>query len=91
MKFGYGRGSDHASKDIRTGYMTREEGIEMVKKYDHVVSSDLYHWLDYVDMTEQEFWEIADTFRDPRVWWIENGEWWKDNIWGTPSSYGKVY
>lgn len=91
VKFGYGRGSDHASKDIRTGYMTREEGIEMVKKYDHVVSSDLYHWLDYVDMTEQEFWEIADTFRDPRVWWIENGDWWKDNIWGTPSSYGKVY
>ena len=71
--------------------MTREEGIEMVKKYDHVVSSDLYYWLNYVDMTEQEFWEIADTFRDPRVWWIENGEWWKDNIWGTPSSYGKVY
>jgi N-acetyl sugar amidotransferase len=91
VKFGYGRGSDHASKDIRTGYMSREEGIEMVKKYDHVVSSDLYYWLDYVDMTEQEFWEIADTFRDPRVWWIENGEWWKDNIWGTPSSYGKVH
>ena len=91
VKFGYGRGSDHASKDIRTGYMSREEGIEMVKKYDHVVSSDLNYWLNYVDMTEQEFWEIADTFRDPRVWWIENGEWWKDNIWGTPSSYGKVY
>lgn len=91
VKFGYGRGSDHASKDIRTGYMSREEGIEMVKKYDHIVSSDLYYWLDYVDMTEQEFWEIADTFRDPRVWWIENGEWWKDNIWGTPSSYGKVH
>jgi N-acetyl sugar amidotransferase len=91
VKFGYGRGSDHASKDIRTGYMTRDEGIEMVKKYDSVVSSDLYYWLDYVDMTEQEFWEIADTFRDPRVWWIENGEWWKDNIWGEASSYGKVY
>lgn len=91
VKFGYGRGSDHASKDIRTGYMSRKEGIEMVKKYDHVVSSDLYYWLNYVDMTEQEFWEIADTFRDPRVWWIENGEWWKDNIWGTPSSYGKVH
>lgn len=91
VKFGYGRGSDHASKDIRTGYMSRQEGIEMVKKYDHVVSSDLYYWLNYVDMTEQEFWEIADTFRDPRVWWIENGEWWKDNIWGTPSSYGKVH
>ena len=31
--------------DIRTGYMSREEGIEMVRKYDHIVSSDLYYWL----------------------------------------------
>lgn len=91
VKFGYGRASDHASKDIRTGYMSREEGIEMVKKYDAVVSSDLYHWLDYVDMTEDEFWRIADTFRDPRVWWIKNNEWWKENIWGGASSYGPVH
>ena len=90
VKFGYGRASDHASKDIRTGDMTREEGIEMVKKYDAVVSSDLYHWLDYVDMTEEEFWKIADSFRDPRVWWIQDGLWWKDNIWGGSSSYGEV-
>ena len=91
IKFGYGRGSDHASKDIRTGYLTREQGIEMVKKYDHVVSDDLYYWLDYVEMSEEEFWKTADTFRDPRVWWIQNGEWWKDNIWGGSSSYGKVH
>jgi N-acetyl sugar amidotransferase len=90
IKFGYGRGSDHASKDIRTGYMTRAEGIEMVRKYDHVVSDDLYYWLEYVNMSEEEFWSTADTFRDTRVWWIENGEWWKDNVWGEPSSYGKV-
>lgn len=90
IKFGYGRASDHASKDIKEGYMTREVGIEMVKKYDAVVSSDLFYWLDYVNMTEKEFWEIADTFRDPRVWWIENGKWWKDNIWGEVSSYGDV-
>lgn len=91
IKFGYGRCSDHASKDIRMGYMTRDEGIEMVRKYDHVVPSDLYYWLDYVEMSEKEFWEIADTFRDPRVWWIEDGQWWKDNIWGEPSAYGVVH
>ena len=91
IKFGYGRGSDHASKDIRTGYMTREQGIEMVKKYDHVISNDLYYWLNYVEMSIEEFWKIADTFRDPRVWWIEKGEWWKDNVWGKPSSYGEVF
>jgi N-acetyl sugar amidotransferase len=91
IKFGYGRGSDHSGKDIRMGYMTREEGIEMVRKYDHVVSQDLFYWLDYVGMSEDEFWATADAFRDPRVWWIENGEWWKDNIWGTPSAYGPVH
>ena len=81
IKFGYGRATDHASKDIRTGYMTREEGIEMVRKYDHVVSSDLYYWLNYVGMKEGEFWKIADGFRDQRVWRKENGKWVKDNIW----------
>ena len=91
IKFGYGRASDHASKDIRAQKMTRAEGIEMVKKYDAVKSSDLKRWLEYVNMTEEEFDQTADTFRDPKVWWIENGEWWKDNIWGEPSSYGKVY
>lgn len=90
VKFGYGRASDHASKDIRSGLMSRDEGIEMVRKYDHVVSDDLGFWLNYVDMTELEFWETADKFRDPRVWWIQNGEWQKENIWGGSSSYGKV-
>src|SRR3989338_709342 len=90
IKFGYGRASDHASKDIRDGYLTRQQGIEMVKKYDHIVSSDLNHWLNYVAMREEEFWKIADTFRDPRVWTIEHGQWVKDNIWSNRSAYGSV-
>ncbi len=90
VKFGYGRGSDHSSKDIRTGYLTREQGIEMVRKYDAVVSRDVPYWCDYVGMSMDEFWNIADTFRDPRVWWIQDGQWWKDNVWGEPSAYGDV-
>ena len=62
--------------------MTREEGIKMIKKYDAVKPSDLKRWLEYVDMTEEEFDKIADTFRDKNVWWKnEKGEWVKDNIW----------
>jgi hypothetical protein len=83
VKFGYGRTTDHASKDIRAGHMTREQGIALVRRYDHVKSRrDLDRWLRYVNMTEEEFDRIADGFRDPRVWWRdENGEWKKDNIW----------
>lgn len=91
IKLGYGRGSDHACKDIRAGHMSREQGVEMVGKYDHVKSGDLKRWLSYVGMTEQEFDSVCDTFRDSRVWWIENGQWFKNNIWGAPSSYGAVH
>lgn len=92
IKFGYGRASDHACKDIRSGIMTREEGIEKVRQYDHIKPRrDLERWLNYVNMTEEEFDRICDQFRDPRVWRVENGEWVKDNIWGQPSAYGPVH
>jgi N-acetyl sugar amidotransferase len=91
VKFGYGRGSDHACKDIRSGRMTRDEGIEMVRRYDHVKPRrDLERWLKYVGMSEDEFDAVCDGFRDSRVWRVEDGQWVKDTIWGEPESYGQV-
>ena len=91
VKFGYGRATDHTSKDIRLGYMSRDEGISLVKKYDHVKPREsLEYFLNMVGMTEIEFDAVADKFRDPSVWRIENGLWWKETLWGKPNSYGKV-
>lgn len=91
IKFGYGRGTDHSCKDIRAGKMTRAQGIEMVRRYDHVKPRrDLERWLKYVGISEDEFDTTCDTFRDPRVWRSEQGEWVKDNIWGGASVYGPV-
>lgn len=81
VKFGYGRASDHVSKDIRSGILTREKGVELVRKYDHVKPKDLARWLSYVGMSEDEFDRIADTYRDKRVWYREDGAWAKANIW----------
>jgi N-acetyl sugar amidotransferase len=82
VKFGYGRATDHACKDIRAGLMSRDEGIEMVRRHDHVKPGDLARWLDYVDLSEEEFDRVADGFRDPRVWRRDaSGGWVKDNLW----------
>ena len=81
IKFGYGHCTDHVCKDIRAGLLSRDEGIDLVKQYDHVKLGDLQRWLEYVGMSEAEFDRIADTFRDPRVWRQYNGHWEKDNIW----------
>ncbi len=92
VKFGYGRATDHTSKDIRLGAMTREKGIEMIMQYDHAWPKKSYdHFISMTNFDEKEFLHTADTFRDPRVWWIHGGEWWKDTLWGEPASFGKVH
>ena len=81
IKFGYGRCTDHATKDIRAGLLERSEAIERMKKMDHVKPKDLKRWLEYVSMSEEEFDRIADHFRDPRVWfWSDVDGWKRDEI-----------
>jgi hypothetical protein len=82
IKFGYGRATDHVCKDIRAGILNRDTAIEIVRKMDPIKSKDLQRWLNYVDWTEEKFDAVADSFRDPRVWWkTEDGQWLKDNLW----------
>jgi imidazoleglycerol phosphate synthase cyclase subunit len=86
IKFGYGRSTDHTCKDIRTGLMSRARAIELVNHYDPVKPRDLYRWLEYVGMKEDEFDRIADTFRDPRVWWMDKGRWRRDSLETKPNA-----
>jgi len=88
VKFGYGRCTDDACLDIRSGHMTREQAVELVRKHDHVKPSDTQKWLDFVGWTEEQLDEAADAFRDSRVWRIEDGQWVKDDLWGGSSAYG---
>ena len=68
LKFGYGRATDHASIDIRWGRMTREEGIEMVMKYDHQEPIDLPIYEEYSGLSKKEIYASVDSMRDPRAW-----------------------
>ena len=71
--------------------MSREEGVNLVKKHDHLKPKEsLNYFLDMTKMTEDEFDTIADNFRDKRVWWIDDNKWWKDTLWGKPEYYGDV-
>ncbi len=91
VKFGYGRASDHSCHDIREGQLSRSEGIEHVRRLDHVKPvKDLARWLEYAEFDADEFDHTCDSFRDPRVWNIKGGKWVKANIWGTESDYGDV-
>ncbi len=62
-KWGYGKASDHASREIRWGRLIREEGIELVKKYEHVEPKTLQLFLDWLGMSHEEFTLLIDKHR----------------------------
>ena len=77
LKFGYGRCTDHASLEIRHQRMSREEGIEMIKKYEYKVKpKNLDIFLKFADLTEKEFLQSIAHLRDPDIWGKDsNGNW----------------
>jgi N-acetyl sugar amidotransferase len=73
LKFGYGKATDHASRDIRLKRLSREDGIRLVHNFDDKVpSASLKLFLDWINMTKEEFYKIIDFFRDPLVWEKDN-------------------
>lgn len=76
IKFGFGRCTSDAAQEIRTGHITRDEGVILVKKYDGEFPAKYFQeYLEYLDLTEKEFWQICDKFRQPHLWQKTNGEW----------------
>ena len=59
LKRGWSRMTHLASIDIRNGRMTREEGMEMIEKYEGFRPASLDVFLKVIDMDEEEFHEIA--------------------------------
>jgi N-acetyl sugar amidotransferase len=59
LKRGYSRTAHLTSLDIRNGRMTRKRALELVSEHDGKRPASLDVFLKYVDITEDEFHEIA--------------------------------
>jgi N-acetyl sugar amidotransferase len=64
LKRGFGRATDHASRDVRAGLLTREEGFELAKKYDTEKPKILDWYLDKTGTTEEEFFRVMEMHRE---------------------------
>lgn len=76
MKFGIARATSDAAHEVRDGHITREEAVALVKRYDGEFPNKHYQeFLDYLDITDAQFWEICDSWRQPHIWGNSGGEW----------------
>ena len=72
IKYGYGKVTDHASREIRLKSMTRKKGIELVEKYQYIKPKDTPIFLNWLKMDKEEFWQIIENHRNKNCWKANN-------------------
>jgi N-acetyl sugar amidotransferase len=76
IKQGIGRTTSDSAHQVRHGIITRDEGVEFIKKYDgEFPSLNLNLFLEYMEMNMDELNEIFDKFRRQIIWKKESNEW----------------
>ena len=67
VKRGFGRGTDEAAQDVRSGLMTREEAFELIKEVDFDQPESLKWYLEITGYSEKEFYEILNSKREGKA------------------------
>ena len=66
IKFGIGRASYDAAQEIRSGDINREEGVALIRKFDHEYPDRFIGELfDYLSVNEKEFPHASKMFENP--------------------------
>ncbi len=75
-KFGMTRLFDNLSLEIRNGRKTREEALKIIKERgDDTPYEDIEKFCNYVNITNDEFFNIIETFRNLHIWKKDNNVW----------------
>ena len=76
LKFGIGRATSDAAHEIRDGHINREEALALVKRYDgEFPKRHFQEFLSYLDISEENFRRVIDSYRAPHLWTKENDTW----------------
>lgn len=68
VKHGYSKVTDHASREIRHGRLTRDAARALVAHYEAQQTQFEPAFLDWLGMTEGGLRFVADQHRNPRIW-----------------------
>lgn len=75
-KFGIGRCTYDAAQEVRNDKITRDEAVYLVEKYDCEFPLKYFkEFLEYIDVTADEFHKIIDDHRSPHIWTKKNDKW----------------
>ena len=83
IKFGMGRASSATEQEIRSGAITRDEGISLIKRFDgEFPKLYLNDCLKYMKKKKKQFNETIDKARPKHLWSKKGNKWQlKNPIW----------
>ena len=65
-----------SAQEIRNHHIDAEEGAALIRRYEGEYPARYEReFLDYINMTREEFLATCDRFRSPHLWTVEDGEW----------------
>jgi N-acetyl sugar amidotransferase len=75
-KFGITRSFDNLSLEIRNGRLSREEALHVFQEIgDDTPHSDIEKFCKFVGITESDFFEICEKFRNRDIWTYDSSSW----------------
>ena len=75
IKLGLGRCAEDTAHEIRDGHITRQEGLDLMKKYEGEFPKKYFkEFLEYLDINEKTFEDIVDSWRLDHIWEKKNNE-----------------
>jgi N-acetyl sugar amidotransferase len=76
FKFGFGKATDEVCELIRMGIKTRKEGLKIVQRLDGMChDSYIDIFCKYLEISENEFWNIANKYRNRGLWRKVDNNW----------------
>ena len=76
IKFGFWRSTDQCCYDIWNGKLSREEAVNIVERLRGEFPKEYFQdFLRFHNLTEEEFWETIEKFRNHDIWTKENSQW----------------
>jgi len=76
LKFGFWRATDQCCYDIWNDVMTRDDAIAIVNKLSDEFPKEYFKdFLRFHMITEEQFWDTVDKFRNKDIWEMIDGEW----------------
>lgn len=75
-KWGFGKATDHACRELRLKRLTRQDAVRLATHYESKNAPDAERFLQWLGIDAQQLWGNVDRFRDPRAWRRgASGEW----------------